>query len=105
MERLKIGFAVIYRWRLRPGMEKQFCEAWAKTTETIKEERRGLGSRLHRDDDGYWVAYAQWPSRSAWEQSRELGAADPEVSALMAEAVEESFAPVALEPVTDMLAF
>ena len=105
MERLKIGFAVIYRWRLRRGMEKQFQEAWAKTTKTIKEERLGLGSRLHRDDDGYWVAYAQWPSRRAWEQSRELGPADPEVSALMTAAVEESFAPVVLEPVVDLLVF
>ena len=105
MERLKIGFAVIYRWRLRRGMEKQFQDAWAATTEKIMEERRGLGSRLHRDDDGYWVAYAQWPSRRAWEQSRELGPADPEVSALMAAAVEESFAPVVLEPVVDLLVF
>ena len=105
MERLKVGFAVIYRWRLRPGMEQQFQEAWATITETFMEERRGLGSRLHRDDDGYWVAYAQWPSRQAWEQSGELGPADPQVSALMAEAVEESFAPVVLEPVADMLVF
>ena len=105
MERLKIGFAVIYRWRLRRGMEKQFCAAWAETTEKIMEERHGLGSRLHRDDDGYWVAYAQWPSRQAWEQSRELGPADPRLSALMADAVEESLAPVELEPVMDMLVF
>lgn len=85
-------------------MEKQFQEAWAAVTETFMAERRALGSRLHRDDDGYWVAYAQWPSRRAWEQSGELGPADAEVSAAMAEAIEESFAPVALVPVADYLA-
>ena len=103
MQGVKVGFAVIYRWRVRRGMEKQFQEAWAAVTETFMAERRALGSRLHRDADGCWVAYAQWPSRRAWEQSRELGPADPKVSAAMAAAIEESFAPVLLDPVQDLL--
>ena len=103
MADVKVGFAVIYRWRLRSGMEQQFQAAWATVTKTFMAERRALGSRLHRDDDGYWVAYAQWPSRRAWEQSRKLGPADPKVSAAMAEAIEESFAPMALDPVADYL--
>lgn len=103
MEGVKVGFAVIYRWRLRRGMEQQFQEAWATVTETFMAERRALGSRLHRDDDGDWVAYAQWPSRQAWEVSSEVGPADEEVSASMAEAIEKSYPPIPLDPVQDYL--
>ena len=60
-------FAVMYRWRLKPGTESEFVAAWADRTRAILETEGGLGSRLHRADDGSIVAYAQWPSRAAWE--------------------------------------
>lgn len=103
MKSLNIGFAVIYRWRLRTGMEDQFRQAWATTTELFMAERGALGSRLHQADDGTWVAYAQWPTRQDWEKSRSLGPADPAVSAIMAESIEESFEPVLLNPLQDYL--
>jgi len=99
----KVGFAVIYHWRIRNGLEEQFQQAWATTTELFRAERGALGSRLHQVDDGTWVAYAQWPTRQAWENSRELGPADPSASALMVEATEESFEPILLHPVQDYL--
>jgi quinol monooxygenase YgiN len=103
MKSRKTGFAVIYRWRIRNGLEGQFQQAWASTTEVFMAERGALGSRLHQADDGVWVAYAQWPSRHAWEDSRNLGPADPAVSGMMAEAIEESFEPILLHPVKDYL--
>ncbi len=99
----RIGFAVIYRWRLRKGLEEQFQQSWATITELFLAERGALGSRLHHADDGTWVAYAQWPSREAWEASRKLGPADPSSSGLMAEAIAESFEPILLAPVQDYL--
>lgn len=27
-----------------------------------------MGARLHLDDDGKWIAYAQWPDRHSWQQ-------------------------------------
>lgn len=99
----QVGFAVIYRWRLRAGMEEQFQTAWAKLTEAIRDERGGLGSRLHRADDGSWVAYAQWPDRETWERSQASESAAAVASAMMAAAVENSTAPVALDPVADLL--
>ncbi len=103
MKSTKVGFAVIYRWRIRTGLEEQFQQAWATITKLFMAERGALGSRLHQVDDGTWIAYAQWPTRQAWERSRELGPADPNASELMAEATEESFEPVLLHPVQDYL--
>lgn len=28
----------------------------------------GLGSCLHKEDNGYFIAYARWPSRQLWEK-------------------------------------
>ena len=63
---LRVGFAVLYRWRLTPGMEATFREGWERVTVQLKQHRGALGSRLHLAEDGTWVAYAQWPSREAW---------------------------------------
>jgi len=101
----KIGFAVIYRWRIRPGCEDQFQKAWATTTKTFMADRAALGSRLHHADGGTWVAYAQWPTRQAWQDSLDLGPADPQVAKMMRAAIEESFEPALLEPVRDYLQF
>ncbi len=32
-------FAILYRWKLEPGTEETFREAWKAMTETIKEQR------------------------------------------------------------------
>jgi hypothetical protein len=103
MKPSKVGFAVIYRWRIHNGMEEQFQQAWATVTELFIAERGALGSRLHQVEDGTWIAYAQWPTRQAWEQSRGLGPADPVTSGLMTESIEEIFEPILLDPVRDYL--
>ena len=103
MSELPVGFAVIYRWRLHPGMECQFQQAWERATPLLMRQRGALGSRLHKAEDGTWFAYAQWPDRKAWEQSRALPSVDPEASRQMREAEAETFAPVLLTPVADFL--
>lgn len=98
-----IGFAVIYRWRLRAGMEQQFQQQWSASTQRILRDQGGLGSRLHQAEDGSWVGYAQWPDRATWEHARSLPSADPEGRQRMLDAIEESFPPVLLTPVADYL--
>ena len=98
-----VGFVVIYRWKLRAGMERQFQQAWERATPLLMRHRGALGSRLHKAEDGTWVAYAQWPSRQSWEQSRAAAAVDPEASRQMLEAEAESLAPLLLAPVADFL--
>lgn len=103
MNDASIGFAVIYRWRLVPGMETTFCEGWERVTILLKAKRGALGSRLHRADDGTWVAYAQWPSREAWEASGARGAIDSVAAAMMTESTAEYIGTTCLDPVCDRL--
>jgi len=84
-------------------MEEQFRQAWETVTKFLMAERKALGSRLHHAEDGTWVAYAQWPSKQAWECSRELGSLDPAATAAMRAAIEGSFEPILLRPECDHL--
>ncbi len=100
---MKTGFCVIYRFRVRPGAEDTFRHGWAQLTKAIRDRRGGLGSRLHRTDEGLWLAYAQWPNRDAWERARQLETADPDAARTMGESIEESLPPILLEPEIDLL--
>lgn len=74
-------FCVIYRMRVPAEQEQRFIKCWRELTRLIRRQRGGLGSRLHRDSDGSFLAYAQWPTREAWvagraaEESAEMSAA------------------------------
>lgn len=100
----RVGFAVIYRWRVTPEKESDFVQAWETVTRHIRDSKGGLGSRLHRVTDGTWLAYAQWPSRQAWEA---LQVSDLEMQTALRrfqDAIEERLEPLLLEPVADYLA-
>ena len=98
-----IGFCVVYRFKVRAGLEEIFRQGWTRITREIRQRRSGLGSRLHLSDDGWWVAYAQWPDRETWERSREVQAMDIEAEQLMAESVAERLPPILMEPKVDLL--
>ncbi len=100
----KADFFVIYRWRLKTGMEQQFIDAWAEMTELIREQRGGLGSRLHYRDDGWWVACAAWPSRDQWTKSMVLGPADEKLAKVMNDSIVERQPLEEWLPVRDMVA-
>lgn len=101
--RPSIGFAVLYRWRVHPGAEAESAAAWRRLTHAIRDERGGLGSRLHRLEDGWHAAYAQWPSRDAWEAARDLPSPDPEASDRLSATIAERLPPLELHPVDDLL--
>lgn len=96
-------FVVIYRWRVHEDRETEFEQAWAELTELYKQLRGGLGSRLHRTDEGLYVAYAQWPDRETYFLSAERGVPDAAVAARMNAAVIERLEPDFLEAVHDLL--
>ncbi len=73
----RVGFAVLYRWRVHPEKVEAMRDAWRQLTIAIARERGGLGSRLHRLGDGWFGAYAQWPNREVWERARDSMSADP----------------------------
>ena len=97
-------FAVVYRWRVLPAKEEQFQQAWEVLTREFYAHEGSLGSRLHRSSDGTWLAYAQWPSRESWEAAEIRTASGKSALDQMADAVEQRFEPILLEPVADYLA-
>lgn len=54
-------FAVVYRWRIKPGQDQRFTEGWQRVTLAIQQRCGSYGSRLHVAEDGLRVAYARWP--------------------------------------------
>lgn len=85
-------FAVVYRWRIKPGLEAKFEEGWRLGTEAIMRDLGGWGSRLHKTSDGRYFAYAQWPDEETFLKNRKerMPYADPVARKLYTEALEES---------------
>lgn len=93
-------FTAIYRWRIKDGMEAQFVDGWERVTRAIHEACGSYGSRLHRCDDGTWLAYARWPDAATRDRCAH---GDAEGSRLMREAIEERFDEILAEVVSDLL--
>jgi hypothetical protein len=62
-------FAVIYRFKLKPGQETKYIECWNKIASYFIEKMEAIGSCLHKGDDNLWVAYSRWPSKAARDAS------------------------------------
>lgn len=95
-------FVAMYRWKLREGQEEKFREGWRRRTEEIYRACGSLGSRLHRAEDGTWVAYAQWPDKRDWEAARQVAVTDTEAPLMMKESVEVSYPQMLLEVSDDL---
>jgi RimJ/RimL family protein N-acetyltransferase len=54
--------AILYRWKLKPGRDAEFREAWAEGTRRIHAACGSHGACLHQDGDGLYWSYALWPS-------------------------------------------
>lgn len=50
-------------------MEEQFFQAWAEMSKLINEFEGSLGPRLHNEEEGIYLYYAQWTNRATWENS------------------------------------
>jgi len=96
-------FVVLYRWKLRPGHEDAFIEAWSRVSDLLLKERGSLGSRLHLGSDGIWYSYAQWPSAEVRQQAFAQGPVDAEASGCMNAAILERFPEVVLDSRADFL--
>jgi heme-degrading monooxygenase HmoA len=95
-------FVVLYRWRVKPHLEKQFIEAWSEITAYYRENFDSSGSRLHRGDDGIFYGYAQWKSQKQRDEAFKKRP-DFEAGKKLREAVEESLPETHLEVLSDYL--
>jgi len=62
-------FVVMFEFVVKEGAEEQFLTAWANTTQGIYLFKGSLGSRLHRDKHGAFIAYAQWPDEQTYRNA------------------------------------
>ena len=60
-------FPVMYRWRVDADKAAEFVRQWELVTTAIREQCGSFGSRLHRTEDGEWVAYARWPDLESFD--------------------------------------
>jgi len=95
-------FVAMYWWRVHPGKEEQFRKAWRRGTELITERYGSYGSRLHRDRDGRFVGYAEWPDELTWQKAfaAKMAYDDPETRSAFLDAIAE--APTRGEPIFTM---
>lgn len=62
-------FAVIYQGFIKTGMEQAYKNAWHEVVTYFVEQRGALGSRLHRTEEGLWIAYSCWPDKATRDNS------------------------------------
>jgi hypothetical protein len=54
----------LYRWKIKPGKEKQFENNWAVVTKAILDECGSYGSRLNLSENAEFDGNAQWPNNT-----------------------------------------
>ncbi len=95
-------FAVIYKFRVKRGMDATLVSTWTEITRLIYEHNGSLGSRLHLSGPNEYIAYAQWPSRDLWAASTAPPGSE-QLRAEMRQACETIETLFELEPVSDLL--
>ncbi|MEN9803042.1 MAG: hypothetical protein RLZ37_2167 [Actinomycetota bacterium] len=89
---------MLHRWRLRPGHEERFKEAWSVLNKALNEGGSPR-SRLHVGNDGLWYSFTQLPGDEA-----RTGVFDADdAQRTIDEAVLESFPEIVLTPCGDHL--
>lgn len=101
-------YVAIYRWKVKPGREEQFREAWRRGTRAITRIYGSYGSRLHRDEEGRFLGYAEWPDKESWQKAFDAKMVydDPEARAMFINALTADSRPgelIAAMEVTDDL--
>jgi|TARA_B110000902_G_scaffold128349_1_gene149601 quinol monooxygenase YgiN len=61
--------AVIIKFKVKPNQTKIFVDSWKQLTEFIYKYENSLGSRLHKENDLNFIAYAQWPDKEILHNS------------------------------------
>jgi RimJ/RimL family protein N-acetyltransferase/heme-degrading monooxygenase HmoA len=99
----RMTLAVIYRWRIKPGMEEAFARGWSARTRSIHEQCGSYGARLHRGEGDLWMAYARWPDEAMRQACAPTGEAADQAAAEMRAAVAETFPEIVMTIVGDQL--
>ncbi|MFK8037700.1 MAG: hypothetical protein AB8B74_05380 [Crocinitomicaceae bacterium] len=97
-------FTVIYRFKVHPSKAKDFIYNWSELTKLIYQYENSFGSRLHKIEELHYLAYAQWPSKTVWDNSgKHLPPSAKIFSKEMKACCETSSTDYELEVVSDLL--
>ncbi len=95
---------MLYRWRVKPGRELEFRQAWAEGTALIHQRCGSHGARLHQDRDGLFWSYALWPDEATRRRCfKDSGVLDHPAFPRMQGEVVEHFDEVVLQVTDDLL--
>jgi quinol monooxygenase YgiN len=95
--------AIIYRYHVDSDQAERFQEGWRRCSTAIRSTFGSYGARLHRSEDGLWVAYGRWPSAAARELHLRKFDFDPASSDLMRGSIRQELPEIRLEIVEDLL--
>jgi len=62
-------FCIIYQFKIHQGVEEKFIKSWEEVTKAFKKHCGALGSRLHKNNECDYIAYAQWPSKEVYDKA------------------------------------
>jgi len=62
-------YIVIYEFKVKENNTQKFIDSWKAMTNLLKLHEGSLGSRLHKQNELHYIAYAQWPSKEIFDNS------------------------------------
>ena len=62
-------YCVIYRFKIQSGKDDLFIKSWEEVTKAFSNYCEALGSRLHKNNEDDYIAYAQWPSKETLDNA------------------------------------
>ena len=97
-------YALIYKFKVKKNKESEFIKSWKELTELIYKYEGSLGSRLHKQDDETFIAYAQWPNDVVFNNSgKKLPENVKEIREIMRKACSDIERLFELEVIEDVL--
>jgi len=94
---------VLYRWKVKPGHEDAFRDAWATGTLRIRETCKSGGAELFSGPGGLFLSLARWPSEEMRSRClNESGVADEPWAQTMNDCIAERLPEIPLSPVRDL---
>lgn len=94
-------FSVIYRFTIKENFGETFVAEWNEGTKEVIKNHGSLGARLHMQEDGSYIAYAQWPSKEKWQEFE--ASHDPVIFASMKECCLAVEVVMKLDVLSDLL--
>ncbi|MDF2158415.1 antibiotic biosynthesis monooxygenase [Algoriphagus sp. CAU 1675] len=96
-------FIAVYSFKVKPGEEDTFIEAWKALTELIYKHKGSRGSRLHLSSKNTYIGYAKWPDRETWQSLKTLPIEAEVLRKKLGESCEEITTVYEMEVVEDLL--